>query len=243
MLFRLITPLLILLPMTLFAAGFEGLYDDGGWEFIKETKGFKVYSRPMPGSKVLGFKVEGHIDAPIIDIMSTLRDVSLSKEWQPDLLEKVTIKDFGDLEAITYSRVDMPWPLDDRDYVIHNKLMVHKKKKLLFVLSKSVDKKGWESGRRAVRANIGYSNIGLRPAGKKKTYVEWTLFGEPNGNIPDWVVNFYQQTFPIKFFKHLAKRANKKKLPIPPGFKVILAELEDVLNEKDGRKVSSKPTK
>ncbi|MFT6603821.1 MAG: hypothetical protein ACJARO_001334, partial [Bacteriovoracaceae bacterium] len=91
--------------MTLFAAGFEGLYDDGGWEFIKETKGFKVYSRPMPGSKVLGFKVEGHIDAPIIDIMSTLRDVSLSKEWQPDLLEKVTIKDFGDLEAITYSRV------------------------------------------------------------------------------------------------------------------------------------------
>lgn len=243
MLFRLITCLFIFAQSTAFATDFEGLYDDGGWEFIREKKGFKVYSRPMPGSEVLGFKVEGVIDAPLIDIMSTLRDVNLSKEWQPDLIEKVTIKDLGDLEAITYSRVNMPWPLDDRDYVIHNKLMVHKEKRLLFVLSKSVNKKGWESGRRAVRANIGYSNIGLRPVSSKKTYVEWTLFGEPNGNIPDWVVNFYQQSFPISFFKHLALRANKKKLPILPGLKQKLVELQEVLDAKEGREVSSKKSK
>jgi hypothetical protein len=243
MIFRLITCLFILAQSTTYAADFDGLYDDGGWEFIKEKKGFEIYSRPMPGTKVLGFKVEGYINAPIIDIMATLRDVNLSKEWQPDLIEKITVKDLGDLEAITYSRVNMPWPLDDRDYVIHNKLMVHKEKKLLFVLSKSVIKKGWESGQRAVRANIGYSNIGLRPAGESRTYVEWTLFGEPNGNIPNWVVNFYQQSFPIAFFKHLAKRANKNKLPVLPGLKLILVELNDVLKKEDGRKLSSKNKK
>jgi len=237
---RLIVLLYFVSFSSAFAGGFEGLYDDGKWNFIKERKGFKIYSREMPGSDILGFKVEGNIDAPILDVMATLRDVQLATEWQPDLKEKVTIKEIGDDEAITYSRVDMPWPLDDRDYVIHNKLLVHKEKKLLYVISKSTDVKGWEKGRRAVRANIGYSNIGLRPVSDNKTYVEWTLFGEPNGNIPNWVVNFYQQSFPIGFFKAVSDRANSKKIPVLPGLKKKLTELNNVLKKEKKRATASK---
>lgn len=217
------------LQAPLWAADFEGLYADGGWRFVKEKDGFKVYSRRMPGSDILGFKIEGHIDAPVLDIMATLRDIKYAHEWQPDLIEKTSIKNVSDLEAITYSRVDMPWPLDDRDYVIHNKLLVHKKRQLLFVISKTIEYKGFGKVEKAVRAHIGYSNIGLRPVGAKKTYVEWTLFASPKGNIPDWLVNFYQRSFPISFFKLLSERANKRKIKILPGLKQKLAELESVM--------------
>lgn len=239
MLSRLLTSLFIVAVTPLYAGDLDGFYDDGKWEFIKEKKGFKIYSREMPGTSLLGFKVEGHINAPIIDIMSNLRDIQYATEWQPDLKEKVSIEDRGADEAITYSKVDMPWPLDDRDYVLHNKLLVNKEKKLLYVISKSVKHEGWNKARRAVRANIGYSNIGLRPVDGDKTYVEWTLFGDPSGNIPNWVVNFYQQKFPIDFFKTLEERANTKKIPVMPGLHKKLAELTDAMKEKDGRVYAS----
>lgn len=238
MILRLIPTIALLISTATFAADFDGLYNDGGWKFIKEKKSFKIYSRQMPGSNILGFKVEGHINAPLIDLMATLRDVDYSTQWQPDLLQKISIEDRGPTEAITYSRVDMPWPLDDRDYVLHNKLSLDKKRNLLFVMSKSTTHASYASKKGAVRANIGYSNIGLRPVSKSRTYVEWTLFGDPRGNIPGWVVNFYQQSFPVSFFKTLENRANSKKIPVMPGLKKMLTDLHKSI--ADGRAISSK---
>lgn len=237
MISRLISTLFLLISSATMAASFDGLYDDGGWEFIKETNGFKIYSRQMPGSNIMGFKVEGHINAPIIDLMATLRDVDYSTQWQPDLLEKTSIEDRGAQEALTYSRVDMPWPLDDRDYVLHNQLLLDKERNLLFVISKSTEHPKYGPRKGAVRAKIGYSNIGLRPVTKSRTYVEWTLFGDPKGNIPGWVVNFYQRSFPISFFKTLENRANSKKIPVLPGLRKILSSLHKSL--EDGRAISS----
>ena len=78
----------MLISLPVFAESFDGFYDDGGWHFIKESKGFKIYSREMPGTSLMGFKVEGHIKAPIIDIMANLRDIKYATEWQPDLKER-----------------------------------------------------------------------------------------------------------------------------------------------------------
>jgi hypothetical protein len=234
----LIPTITLLISTALFSADFAGLYDDGGWKFIKEKNEFKIYSRQMPGSNIMGFKVEGHINTPLIDLMATLRNVGYSTQWQPDLLKKISIEDRGPTEAITYSRVDMPWPLDDRDYVLHNKLSIDKKRNMLFVMSKSATHSSYASKNDAIRANIGYSNIGFKPITKNRTYVEWTLFGDPRGNIPSWVVNFYQQSFPVSFFKTLENRANNKKIPVMLGLKKMLAELNQSVS--DGRAISSK---
>jgi hypothetical protein len=212
----------------------DGLYEDNLWRVDRKDEGFTIYTREMPGSNILGFKAEGELNAPVEDVMAHLRDIERSGEWTPDLLYKSTLKEVSDLEAITYSVTSMPWPVLSRDYVLHNKLFLHKERKLLFVISKSID---WEpipkvGKKRLIRATIGYSNIGIRPAGAGRTYIEWTVFGDPRGSIPTFLVNFFQKKMAVGFFQALEKRSREVKIPLRPGLVQMLRDLDQVLKER-----------
>lgn len=235
---KIIVLFLIFLPTTsLFAEDYDGLYDDGKWEKILSEDGLDVFTRKMPNSKILGFKLQGVITAPIDQVMENMRSVETSAEWTPDLAEKTTIEEISDAEAITYSRNDLSWPISDRDFVTHNKLFLHKEKKLLYVMTKSIIDKRSPPRKGIVRAWLSYSNIGLRPVSERKTYVEWTIFGDPKGSIPTWVVNFYQRGFPVKFFKAVEKRAQSTNYKLRPGLQKMLKELRQLISN-DQKKIT-----
>jgi hypothetical protein len=229
---------LLLASLNLFAEDYDGLYDDGKWQKILSEDGLNVFTREMPNSKILGFKLEGVINAPIDQIMENMRNVETSAEWTPDLAEKSTLEEISDAEAITYSRNDLSWPVSDRDFVTHNKLFLHKERKLLYVMTKSVIDQRSPPRKGIERAWLSYSNIGLRPVSEKRTYVEWTIFADPKGSIPTWVVNFYQRGFPVKFFKAVEKRAQSTNQKLRPGLQKMLHELRQLLRED--KKVISK---
>lgn len=224
-----VSVLILFSSLSLFAEDYDGLYDDGKWEKLLSEDGLNVFTRKMPNSKILGFKLEGVISAPIDQIMENMRDVERNAEWTPDLAEKSTIQEISDAEAITYSRNHLSWPISDRDFVTHNKLFLHKERKLLYVMTKSIIDKRSPPRKGIVRAWLSYSNIGLRPISERKTYVEWTIFADPRGNIPTWLVNFYQRGFPIKFFRAVEKRAQSTNFKLRPGLQTMLEELRLIL--------------
>lgn len=221
--------LLISVSLNLHAIGPSTIPDESAWKKEKEVDGYTIYSRNEEGSSILGFKLAGNLKAPIEQVMEHLRDIERSSEWTPGLVTKTTIEDKSDLEAITYSVSEMPWPLKSRDYVMHNELFIHKEKKLLYVISYSIEdgRKGLDD--RYVRADIGYSNIGIRPVSDKETYIEWTVFADPKGIIPSFVVNFYQKKYGVEFFRALEKRSNEKILPLRPGLIRMLEQLRKML--------------
>lgn len=225
--------LVLLSPLSLIAEDYDGLYDDGKWKKILTEHGLNVFTREMPDSKILGFKLEGVISAPIEQIMENMRDVETSYEWTPDLAEKTTLEEISDAEAITYSRNDLSWPISDRDFVTHNKLFIHKQRKLLYVMTKSIIDKRSPPRKGIVRAWLSYSNIGLRPVSANRTYVEWTIFADPKGSIPTWLVNFYQKGFPVKFFQAVEKRAQSTKMKLRPGLQKMLDELRLLLKDQE----------
>lgn len=210
----------------------EGFSPNQKWVEMNSENGLTVYKTDIPNSNLLGFKLKGTVDANIRDLMTNIRDVERSVEWTPELLKKITIENLSDIEALTYSVNNLPWPISDRDFILHNKLYLSKKKKLLFVISKSVEHKDYPHKKDLVRAWIHYSNMGLRPLGEKKTFVEWTLFVDPKGNIPAWLVNFYQSGFPIKFFTMAKERANEVKLPMLPRMESMLKELKLIMGQE-----------
>ena len=69
---------LLLACLNLFAEDYDGLYDDGKWQKILSEDGLNVFTREMPKSKILGFKLEGVINAPIDQIMENMRNVETS---------------------------------------------------------------------------------------------------------------------------------------------------------------------
>lgn len=201
------------------------------WVKDHEDSGFSIYTRQVKDSKILGIKAEGIIEAPLPAVMANLRNVEQSTDWTPGQLEKYSIDDISDLEAITFTLSDLPWPLSDRDMILHNKLFINKERQLLFVLSKSVEHEKNKAPKDGiVRAHVEYANIGLRPIDANKTYIELTTLVNPKGSIPVWVINFYQTKWPVEFLQALEKHSKIKSPPLRPGLREYLKKLLKILN-------------
>ena len=220
--------LIFLLPCCVLASNL-----DKGWKKHPSKRGYSVYTREESNSDIVGIRVEGVVNAPIESILSNMRLVEGSEKWTPALRKKVTIKNTSDLEAITYTLNKMPWPLWDRELILHNILKLDKEKKLLYVLSKSVHKDypNYPKEKETIMADIRYSNMGFRPIGPNKTFIELTAFVDPKGSIPAWMVNFYQKKWPIKFLTAIEKRANVHKPPLLPGIQAMLDDLRSVMKK------------
>lgn len=204
--------------------------DDGGWKEYKSRQGYTIFERKQKEAGILPIKVTGVINAPIDFIMEALRDVEGQVSWTPDLIEKTTLKDLGPKAAVTYSLTDMPWPIYDRRLILHNELFLDKERKLLFIISKTVSHPNPPVPKKSIEAFVGYSNMGFRPLDKNRTYVELTAFIDPKGSIPTWIINFYQQGWPIDFLKALEKKATVNPKPLRPGLRDMLSQLLKLMN-------------
>jgi hypothetical protein len=208
-----------------------------GWKVKKRKNGFTVYSREKEDSDIAGIKAEGIIDAPIETVLAILRTVEGSEKWTPSVARKVTIRNISDLEAVTYTLNTMSWPVWDREFIIHNILRLDYEKKLLFVMSKSVHEQypNFPKAKKSIMAQMDYSNIGFRPVGKDKCYVELTAFVDVKGDIPAWMLNFFQIKWPFKFFKSIEKQSKLVKPKLLPGIAKLVKELRELM-EKDKTK-------
>ena len=111
---------------------------ENNWKKLFNKNGITVYSQKSPESDVLALKASGILKAPMDQVLEVLRKVEISKEWIPHIDTKITVKDFSDLEAITYSVNILPWPFADRSLLLHNKIRLDKEKRYLVVDMNSV---------------------------------------------------------------------------------------------------------
>ncbi len=206
--------------------------DTNHWKKDRVIRGFTVFTSQKDNSGIVPIKVEGIIEAPLTGIMENLRTIEGSEKWTPDLVTKTTLEDFGPRKAITYSLTNMPWPLYDRTLVLENELFLDKKRKLLFVISKTVDfdKSRVPKPKKTIEAMVGYSNMGFRPISKNKTFVEFTAWVDPKGSIPNWVINFFQKKWPVAFFEALEEQCEEEDFELRAGLKPML---QDLLKEMD----------
>lgn len=225
-----LTFLLSVISIPLHCVDFEKAAANG-WKVEIKKKGLTVFSREVDDSDIVGIKAEGVINASIEAVLANLRTVEGSEKWTPSVARKVTIRNISDLEAVTYTLNSMPWPVWDREMILHNVLKIDYEKKLLFVMSKSVHEeyKNFPRAKKAVMAQMDYSNIGFRPIGKDKCYVELTAFVDAKGEIPAWMVNFFQKKWPLKFLKSIERQSSRHKPKLLPGIKKLVDELRKVL--------------
>jgi len=218
----------------LFSLSLSVQTNESDWVKHTSEKNFNVYTRKVSDSDIVGIRIEGKVKAPIESILSNMRLVEGSEKWTPAVRKKVTIKNISDLEAITYTLNVMPWPLWDREIVLHNILKLDKKKKLLFVQSTSVHKDypNYPKTKGTILADIRYSNMGFRPLSANETFIELTALIDPKGSIPSWMVNFYQKKWPIKFLRAIEKRANLYKPPVLPGIQKLIDELRVLMKSE-----------
>jgi hypothetical protein len=204
----------------------QALLQNGQWSPISEKNGIKIYKKKLLNSPLLALRAIGDLESSIETLLTIFRDIEGSLEWAPRLKKRTILKNISESEAIIYEIRGLPWPCKNRDLVLHNKLHFDKKKKALILRTQSVNNFPKDPGsHKFIRAQLFYSAVSMKPLSKKKTRVEIIIHVDPKGNIPDWLVNFFQKNWPYKFLKRMEKRSRVVTPNLGPELKKFVSDL------------------
>ena len=180
------------------------------WDFWKEREGVSVYTRVNNGSKLKELKMETVFKGPMSSFVAVLQDLSSYERWVYASKDARLIDSISDTEQIYYGVTDLPWPMSDRDYVIHNKIW--QDPETLAFNSLSIAQPGLVPEKDdIIRVSTLRERWILTPKQKNEISVVYTVKSDPEGSIPAWMTNMMLDVGPFKTLKKLQEEAKKPK--------------------------------
>jgi hypothetical protein len=199
--YRIIIILFFLLKIT-------GVSAQTNWELKNEKSGIKVYTSAVTDSKFKAIKVDCELKASLSQIVKVLLDIKNGPEWLYHTKSCTLIKQVSPDELYYYSEINIPWPVQNRDFVAHLKVRQNPDTKVVTVDGPAVP--GFvplKNGIVRVRSSKGLWVI--TPLTNGRIRVVYTLQLDPGGNLPAWLVNLFAAEGPLKSFEGLLLQLKK----------------------------------
>ncbi|MBK8971327.1 MAG: lipid-binding protein [Hahellaceae bacterium] len=180
--------------------------EDPAWESVSNSEGIEVRLRSIEGSDFDAFQGRKVVSARLTSILAVMEDPATCTEWVHQCSEAHKID--GNLQlSHVYGVNDMPWPTDDRDYILENRTYFSKDSPTVHRFVTVRPDYLPENGRVRVRdMKIHYF---FTPLAEDRTEVIWTQHTEPGGFIPGWLVNLLLVDIPHQSLLHLESVANR----------------------------------
>jgi len=177
----------LLLAITLpFATAFAADATDAGWALQQDDGRIQVFTRPVAGSPFLEVKATALINAPIKDIASKMGDGDGCVEWRVMCKSSEVLSVDSDTERHVYMVLDMPWPVADRDMVMHSIAEVDTAAKTVTVQLENASSKHPEQDYVRAISNGQYQIQALSEEQVEFTYIMHTDLG---GDLSPEMIN------------------------------------------------------
>lgn len=174
------------------------------WRRVAVRDGIKVYAKTVPDSRIKAMKAECTLDAGADEVIALLLDVKAAERWVCHTKSCKLIRKISDTELFYHTEVSLPWPLDNRDFVTHLRVIKHEKSDIVTVEAPAVP--GIVPLREGIiRINASINRWLIRPLPNGKVWVEYMLQVDPGGHIPAHVVNMFACRAPIETFQNMRK--------------------------------------
>ena len=171
------------------------------WKVFKENDRIKVLTRKPKESKYDQIKIIATIQAPLSEVVKALEDVEYHKEWVYATEESRFVKKSGAYNFDYYVKMDMPFPVKDRDVVIKYKRIQNDDNSVL--ITAQANNLIMEPTDGLVRIENFESTYQLTPQTKGQVEVVYFMAADPGGSVPAWVVNLFTTKGPIKTMESL----------------------------------------
>lgn len=179
------------------------------WSLSKSTDDIRVYTIEQPDSSFRAFKAIALLDVPIENLMAVMIDPTSCEAWVHGCTESYGFGNGTFHDRYAYSVNDMPWPVADRDYVLHIVTEGSERTgEVVMNLNAVPDhREEFEDYVRVDRSDTLYRFV---PEGEQ-TRMVWIQHTDPNGALPGWLVNSLLVDIPIKSLQSLEKVAQQAK--------------------------------
>ncbi|GAB4494482.1 MAG: hypothetical protein OHK0019_20950 [Saprospiraceae bacterium] len=179
-----------------------------GWVFKNEKNGVKVYYKKT--SDVHEIKMVTSMKATLSGVVQLLNEVENYPKWGYKLSEAKLLKRVNDQEFYYWSKLDFPWPLNDRDIVVQAK--VEQDSASRRVTSTSWAKPNYlPENKDVVRIKTTTTKWTIVPGSGGWLYIEYYIYSNPGGNIPDWLVNMAIDIGPLETLSNMRKMLQEPK--------------------------------
>ncbi|MBL4658487.1 MAG: hypothetical protein JKX73_10835 [Flavobacteriales bacterium] len=163
-------------------------WDDIEWKLKKSEDGITVYTRESATSSFSELKMHGTFKTTMSSIIALFKDIPNYTAWVYNCTESRSVKSGNDGEDYYYSITSAPWPVSDRDVVVHSKVSQDPVTWIVSSISEHVDgivekKDGLE------RVPLLKSMWTLIPLKGGMVDITYHLTVDPGGLIPVWLSN------------------------------------------------------
>lgn len=178
------------------------------WELAKEKNGIRVYTHHKEGYDIKEFKaVTSTNKATFETICNILLNSDRGTEWIADVIEAKSIKKYSPEHTISYFKLKLPWPFDSRDMVLENENYITDSLLTIHMKGNPSLYNEQENTIRMVDV-VGLWKIQKQP--NETVNIEYYFVGDPEGNIPSWVVNLFIVDGPLTTITNLINLAAKE---------------------------------
>ena len=150
------------------------------------------------------------IKAKLSEMASLILDIDNYSKWSRNLKTSYVLKQVSDNELYFYTEVNSPWPANNRDLIVHLKVMQDPATKVMTIKAVGVPdfipiKKN------IVRIRFSDETWTIVPVDKSNIRITYYLQIDPGGDAPAWMVNLFAAKAPLESFKYLAMLVQQPK--------------------------------
>lgn len=178
------------------------------WTLKSSNDSVDIFTRDIEGSKIKALKVECELEASLSQLVAVLLDVKESEKWLYHTSSIYIVKQVSQSEFYYYSKVELPWPLSNRDFIAHLKVSQNALTKVITIDAPCVHDMV-PVDPKTVRISNSNGKWIISPAGINKVKVVYTLHTDPGGSIPAWLINSFMTQGPTQSFKKLKVHVQK----------------------------------
>jgi hypothetical protein len=185
----------------LIASSIFGQYN---WKLSKDKDGIKVYQSDLKNSNFKSIKVECILEGNYDKLINILSNVSHHKDWVYNNKTAYIIKSVSANEYYYYSESSIPWPMSNRDALVHVKINKDSLNRSLSI--NEVSEPNYipeKSG--IVRVPSSTVNWYVTMPTNNTVNIIYTFDAEPGGSVPAWIVNMFVDKAPYESFKKLSE--------------------------------------
>jgi hypothetical protein len=197
---------IIFLLFGLLLSGFA--FPQRDWTLVSNENWIQIYKSDMSGSNYKRIKVECTIDGSLDKLVRILNDVNNHRNWIYNTKQSYILKRINSNEYYYYTETTLPWPMQNRDAVVHIKFQRDASNQTLNVAAEGQpDYMPEVSGK--VRVPRSANTWQVTVPAPNKLHIVYIFEAEPGGHIPPWLVNTFVNKGPYESFRKLSELLKK----------------------------------
>jgi len=183
-------------------ASLKCLYGQNDCRLKKDQDSIKVYTCHNDTSRFKSIVAEFNLHASLEQLSQFILDVPNYTQWQYNTIAAKMIKKISASEQIYHTVIEAPWPVTNRDMVVHLKSETDQSTHGIIITTES------QAGilpRRVgvVRVPSSYGKWIVTKRSKNRLQIKYTMQIDPGGSVPVWLVNWVCAEAPYRSFKNL----------------------------------------